>query len=145
VLDFDLKPDNKKLRFFGLFALVGFGVLGAVCALRGHLFGLSLGAVARPLGLGLIGLGAVSAFFSAVAPAANRPLYVLLTIVTYPIGLVVSFALLAAFFYGLITPIGLVFRLLGRDPLTRAIEREKGSYWIDAGPPAPPRRYFRQF
>ena len=48
-------------------------------------------------------------------------------------------------FFGLFTPIGLVFRLIGRDPLQRA-RRVRGG--IVLGPQAGPadvRRYFKQF
>jgi hypothetical protein len=42
--------------------------------------------------------------------------------------------LLSFFFYGIITPVGLVMRLLGRDPLTRKIDRSQTSYWVKRDP-----------
>ena len=38
-------------------------------------------------------------------------------VLAFPIGWTVSQVILAVMFYGLFTPIGLVFRLIGRDPL----------------------------
>ena len=48
-------------------------------------------------------------------------------------------------FYGLFTPIGLVFRLIGRDPLQRARRPGSESYWTPKPAPADLRRYFKQF
>ena len=41
-------------------------------------------------------------------------------VLAFPIGWTVSQVMLAMMFFGLFTPIGLVFRLIGRDPLHRA-------------------------
>lgn len=37
-----------------------------------------------------------------------------------------------------IVPTGLVLRLLGKDPLRLAIDRQSRSYWIERQPPGPP-------
>ena len=87
----------------------------------------------------------VSGVLSAVAPAANRPLYVAMIVLTYPIGFVVSHVILGAIFYGMITPIGLVFRLVGRDALRRKFEPDAKSYWVAHREPGSVERYFRQF
>jgi hypothetical protein len=64
---------------------------------------------------------------------------------TLPIGFVVSFILLAVFYYLVITPIGLVFRLMGRDPLCRKFDNTTDSYWLPHKPVETVDRYFRQF
>ena len=48
-------------------------------------------------------------------------------------------------FFGLFTPIGLVFRLIGRDPLQRARRAGVESYWAPKPAPADVRSYFKQF
>ena len=48
-----------------------------------------------------------------------RPLFIGLSAVTMPIGIVVSYTVLAVVFYGVLTPIGLVMRLFGRDTMQR--------------------------
>ena len=53
-------------------------------------------------------------------PRVIRPVYVGWMVLAFPIGWTVSQAMLAVMFYGLFTPIGLLFRLIGRDPLHRA-------------------------
>jgi ABC-type uncharacterized transport system permease subunit len=71
---------------------------------------------------GLLAVGVLAS-----APLARR-VFVGLQIVTYPIGLVVSTVALAVLFYLVFTPIGLVMRLAGRDPL-RLRTRGEPSHW----------------
>jgi hypothetical protein len=52
---------------------------------------------------------------------------------------------MAAFYYLLLTPVGLVFRLIGRDPLRRRFDRNATTYWIARRPPETSDRYFHQF
>ena len=47
-------------------------------------------------------------------------IYVGWMILAFPIGWTISQVILVVMFFGLFTPIGLIFRLLGRDPLHRA-------------------------
>jgi len=54
--------------------------------------------------LGLLGLS---------IPVVLYPVYVVLTAVSLPIGFVFSYFIMGIFYYLLITPIGLVFRLMG--------------------------------
>ena len=71
--------------------------------------------------------------------------FVGLSLLAFPIGYVVSFVALALVSSFLITPIGLVFRLLGRDPLYRKPDANCGTYWISRGEAPPAKRYFQQF
>ena len=48
-------------------------------------------------------------------------------------------------FFGLITPLGLVFRLIGKDPLNRRFDRAAATYWSDPRPRRGKESYFRQF
>jgi hypothetical protein len=63
----------------------------------------------------------------------------------FPIGFVVSHVVLAVLFFGVLTPVGLILRLLGRDPLQRHFESDKKSYWADLPDSIPQGDYFRQF
>jgi hypothetical protein len=78
-------------------------------------------------------------------PSTRRPMYVAWTAVMYPIGWIVAHALLALVYYGWITPVGLLMRLFGRDPMQRRSNREARSYWIRRKPITDMRRYFRQY
>lgn len=145
LVQLNLRPDAKQLRQFGFIALGAFAVLGAVVLWRGGLFGLDFGRAARPVAHALWGLGGLSALFSLVLPRANLPLFTALMVVTFPIGIVVSHVVLALLFFGVLTPVALVFRLIGRDPLMRRFEPERESYWIDLPEPRDTENYFRQF
>ena len=50
---------------------------------------------------------------------------------------VVSPLVMAFLFYGTVTPIGLLMRVLGKDPLRLQFEPKAKSYWIERRPPGP--------
>jgi saxitoxin biosynthesis operon SxtJ-like protein len=55
-------------------------------------------------------------------------------------------AVMALLFYGAVTPMALVLRLLGKDPLRLEIDRTARTYWIERTPPGPaPDTMRRQF
>lgn len=74
-----------------------------------------------------------------------RPVFQGLTLLAFPIGFVLSHVLIAAIYYLVITPIGLVFRLIGRDALGRRIDRTLPTYWHDRGAPRPASSYFKLY
>ena len=102
-------PKRKQLRqFAGIW-------FPAFCALVGW-------SIARKTGhwheveIGWAIAGTVS-IAGLVFPPLIRPIFVGLILLTYPIGWVVSHVLLGAIFYGIVTPIGIILRLTGHDPL----------------------------
>jgi len=145
LLELNTNPDERTLRRFGALALFVFGAL-AVCAWReSWLFSAGLGAARVPVAVGLGAVAIVAAVFAVVKPAWNRVLYVGLVAIGYPVGLILSHVVMAALFFGVIAPIGLLLRLLGKDPLQRTLERDRASYWTRAREPRPRASYFRQF
>ena len=134
------KPGARELRSFGKVIALGFPIvaalLGASVWLRCHAW------PAWSLWLGEAGLAAGVACM--LIPRVGRPLYLAWMAVGCCIGLVVANAVLAAIYLLIVTPIGLALRLAGHDPLRRAIDRERGSYWDDAQKPGDAERYFRQ-
>jgi hypothetical protein len=50
---------------------------------------------------------------------------------------VVNPLVMCVMFYGVITPMGLVMRWFGRDPLRLHLEPDVPSYWIERRPPGP--------
>lgn len=78
-------------------------------------------------------------------PSSMRLVYALWMGAAYPIGLLVSNVALAAVFYLVFTPLGLLQRLAGRDPLARRLDRTMKSYWEPrAGTPSAS-KYFKQY
>lgn len=145
LVEINLRPDERTLRQFGWIALAGFALL-ALCAWNEWLvFRHGLGAAREPVVFGLLGLGALSALFSGVFPRANAPLFVALSVVAFPIGFVLSYAIMATLFYVVIAPVGLAMRLFGKDPMDRRLLPKAATYWLDARPPRAKTDYFKQF
>jgi len=132
----DMNPPRKQLNWFGLFWLVFFGAVGAYVLWRTHLW---------PAAIALWAAAAVVPAVGWAVPGFMRIVYVGLSVVAYPIGLTVSFVVLAVVYYGVITPIGLVMRLFGRDSMYRRFEGQAESYWVPHRPVDSVKRYFRQF
>jgi len=76
--------------------------------------------------------------------AALRFVFVGLSYATRPIGIVVSFVVLALVYYLALTPIGLTMRLLRHDPLSRKFEPDAESYWNPRNTTRPVESYFDQ-
>lgn len=62
-----------------------------------------------------------------------------------PLAWSVSTLLLVLVYYGVLTPIGLVLRTFGRDPMHGEFDRDATSYWVKRDEGVDPDRYFRQF
>ena len=78
-------------------------------------------------------LGAAAAFLivTLIAPGLLAPLNRLWSAFGRLVHAVVSPVILAILFYGAITPIGLLARLTGYDPLKRRIDPAAKTYWIE--------------
>ncbi|MCK6456570.1 MAG: hypothetical protein L6Q92_08585 [Phycisphaerae bacterium] len=139
-------PDRNQLKGFGLISVVAFAAIGAWIWFRHSIFSIDLHPMtaARTAYL-LWGVALLCLVLRAAAPVALRPLYLLLTAISLPIGFVLSHVLMALIFYGLFTPVGLFFRLIGRDALHRQIEPTAATYWVRRVPITDVKRYFRQF
>ena len=145
MIDLDLSPDVRKLRQFGWIALAGFGLLALLAWNEALVFAFGLGGARVAVAASLAALGLLSGLFSLVAPRANLPLYIGTTLVAFPIGFVLSYVILGTLFYLVITPVGLLVRLAGRDPMGRRFARDASSYWVDARPARSKESYFKQF
>ena len=75
-----------------------------------------------------------------------RPVYRLWMKFAFLLGWINARLLLGIFFYLVLTPIGIVLRVTGRDLLDRKIDRGAVSYWRKReGPAAAPEQYERLF
>jgi hypothetical protein len=96
-------------------------------------------------------VGVVCWFIAAVAGAlglsgsrAALPVYWAWMGVAFVLGSVIGRVLLAGVFYLVFSPMGVVMRLMGRDPL-RLKRREVGTYWVELPPTPSGESYGRQF
>ena len=62
-----------------------------------------------------------------------------------PIGWVISHLLLSIIYYLLLTPIGIIMRLVGYDPMKRKLEKKRETYWVTRQQVRDPNRYFKQY
>jgi len=78
-------------------------------------------------------------------PRVRRPLYVGWMYLFLPVGLVISYTMLATVYYLLIVPTGMVLRLVRGDSLGRSFDSDLESYWVNRGETRNLSDYFRQF
>lgn len=96
---------------------------------------------------GPYGLLAVAAFFligGFVLPDLIKPVFFVFMVATFPLGLVMGPLILGVIFYGVFTPVALIFKAIGRDTMTRKFDPAAKTYWVEHKD-AEPKRYFRQF
>jgi len=130
-------PKQKQLQSFGKIALIATAVISLLLyVLKG---------TAIQWALIIFAVGLIIFLSSVISLRLTSWIYVVLTAVTFPIGLVVSFMLLATFYFLLLTPLGLLFRLTGRDVLGRKFDPSAESYWQQRKPPESSERYYHQF
>ena len=137
LVEINWNPEKKELRQFGLIAVV---VLGAVGIILRFVFG------AAGIWAVLPGAAGLSIFLvTLVSARAGRIIYLGLTFAALPIGFVISVLLMAAFYFFVLTPFGLVFKLLGRDPLERRFKPDNTpTYWTPREHRDDIERYFHQ-
>ena len=91
------------------------------------------------------GIGGTLVAVYALAPPARRLIYLGWMYAAFPIGWTVAHIFLAAIYYLVFAPIGLLLRLVKGDPLERGLDRSVPTYWAKRPPTGDMRRYFRQF
>jgi hypothetical protein len=130
------RAGDRQLRQFAV-ALIVVALTGvALRSLRHGALGWSMAAAASfAVAVGVVG---------AMAPRRIAWLFAAVTTVTYPIGLLVSEAMLVLLYFGIMTPMALLFRMARRDRLHRAIDPGAPTYWVAHRSPSTTSRYFRQ-
>ena len=134
----EVKKDfsRKELLWFGpLFALF-VGIVGGILMHRfeAHNAAYILWGISAPL---------IVIYY--LIPALRRPVYLGWLYAVMPIGWVISHVLLTGIYLLLITPIGLLMRLVGYDPMKRRFDQSADTYWITREPTQDMKRYFKQY
>lgn len=133
LVEINWHPDPRQLQQFGWTALVALPALGWFW---------SGGSLQVTAGLAVCGL--LLALCGQFAPALLRPVFLALMVAALPIGIVVSELALLAIYFGVFLPIGLFFRLTGRDALQLRLDRSQKTYWQRKKPPQGAASYYRQ-
>lgn len=114
-----LKTDANVLRKFGL-------MVGGVFTLLGLLFLWRH----KPYYPGFLWPGVALIFFGAVWPRALKWVYLIWMSAAFVLGFVMAHVILTLLFLLVITPVGLVARLVGKDFLNLKLDRAAKSYWL---------------
>lgn len=120
---------QRELRRFAF-------IVGGVLAGIGLLPLVTRGAAPRTW---LLAIAALLGAAGWLGPGALRPLYNLWMRIGHVLGWLNTRVLLGAIYFLLVTPIGLVRRALGQDPLDRRLA-DHPTYWRRRTAPADPRR-----
>lgn len=91
----------------------------------------------RPLRLWSLAVAAAFAIVALVLPRALTPLNRAWTRLSLILHRIVSPIVLGILFFVVITPLGLLMRLLGKDPLRLRRDPSAPTYWIERTPPGP--------
>lgn len=137
MIKLQLQPDQKMLAQFAWVAPIGFLAFAWLFSR----FGLGDTVFWVTLSFGPVTLLSHVVGLRAVPLAVFRALVLL----TFPIGLVVLPIVLGIVYYGVFTPMGLAFRLIGRDVMGRKFDRGAASYWRDRGTPRAASSYFKLY
>lgn len=127
----------RELRMFGIVMGCALSALALTVFLRrGDVYFSSVAAAAA------------AAFFLAAVftPVFLRPLRTAWMGLAFALGWLNTRLILCVLFYLLFTPLGLLARFFGKDPLDRAIQKERQSYWLKKEQkPFDPLDYQKQF
>lgn len=145
LIQLNTRPNDRTLRQFGFLSLLVFGGLATFIWIQASVFGFELGQAKRPLFGALCVVAAVSLLFAIFYPRGNRPLFVALQVVGYPIGIVVSYVLLTLVFLVGVGASAILVRLAGQHRQFREAGAASDSFWRSPGPKRSRDRYFRQY
>jgi hypothetical protein len=134
--DIQFDPPRKILRQFAALWIAFFGGFALWQAFVRSNTTVAVLFAALALTVGPIGL---------IRPEWLRPVYVAWMVLAFPIGWTVSQVIVGVMFYAVFTPIALVFRLIGRDPLSLRRDPNLQTFWTPKPAPSSVRRYFQQF
>ena len=129
------RPDARELRRFAIAMLVGFFVLGALSAWKTK--GVHTGSIV------LWSIGA-SLAIAAFVPKLGRIAYLAVYLPTSIIGYVVSNVMLTLMFFLVITPLGIIMKLMGKDVLQQR-RPNRTTQWAPVKETKDEASYYRQF
>ncbi len=132
LVEINWNPSARQLRQFA-----GIGLLAL--PLLGYFWTHNLTVVGW-----LAALAAVIALAGWFKPALIKPLFLGLTLIAAPIGMLLGELAMLLVYFGMFLPVGLVFRLLGRDELQLKADRGATTYWQPKKQPKDVASYYRQ-
>jgi hypothetical protein len=130
------EPTASQLRWFGASLAVMLGLFAALARWSWELPLLAAALLVAAVLLAVIYYG---------VPSSRRAIIAGFLWITWPLQALVSLVVLWLLYYGIIAPIGLGLRLIGKDPLSKRPDPQCDTYWVPVRPTNDARRYFRLF
>lgn len=133
LFDVNFNPTNRQLRQFGTICLLALPLIAWVWTRSAVITGWACAA-----GLALCGVGRF-------APTVLRPVFLGLTFVSLPLGLIAGELALILIYFCLFVPMSIVFRIAGRDTLGRRSRSREKTFWRERKKPRSAGSYYHQF
>ncbi len=121
------RPTRKDLRKFGAIMAAGFAVIAAIAFWREH----------APTWQVLAGISGFFLIFGLILPDVLRPIEFVWMKFAYILGTIMTFIIVTLTFFIVITPIGLLTRIAGKDLLSLKFNKNLPSYWVKTEPDGP--------
>lgn len=142
LVEINWSPDRKKMRHFGITLLIGFSLFGlllvGLAARRGEGWSLTPFFVAS-------GIGCLVFLSSMLLPGSLGLLFYRAWMgLAVIMGTIVAPVVISLLYFLVMTPIGLLLRLSGKDFMLRRREGRK-TFWQPLEPPKGKESYERQF
>lgn len=115
-----IKPDRASIRKFGIVFCVIVLIIALVSLWRGR----------ESLSILLVAFSIFLLLSSLVYPLLLYPLYFFMLKISGYMGWLNTRILLVVMYYIIFTPVALLFKLSGKDPLSRHFDRDATTYWM---------------
>jgi len=127
---------KKKLRTFGMALALFLAIIGTVHFFKGNV----------PTNYWFWGTALLIFATSVTLPVLIKPVYQAAMFVAHILGWINTRLILGLIYYLLFTPVGVIMRVLGKDPLHRKFDKQAKTYWKVRDRTARPKEhYLRQF
>lgn len=133
LIEIQWNPSAGQLRQFGVVCFIVLPLIGWIWN-------------ATPTTIGVLGtVGLVVGLTSLLDPKAVKPIFVGLSLLAIPIGMVLGELAMLLIYFGVFLTIGLAFRLMRRDALQLHGDRDADTYWQPKKQSPSKISYYRQF
>ena len=116
------EPSSRELKWFGFLLIPFFVVLYFLSTIKWN---------SPEVGYAIITIGGIMTTAYALLSNSRSLIYRSWMGLFYPIGWIVSHLVMTLLFYLVFTPVGLLMRATGHDPLNRLFDSRMESYWIE--------------
>jgi len=132
LVEMNWSPTDRQLRQFAIICLFALPAVGWIWSGGTQVVSL------------LAAIGLAIAIAGILVPKVVKPIFLALTIVATPIGMVISELALLLIYFAVFLPIGLLFRVMKRDALHLNLDRKAVTYWQAKQQPTNVTSYYRQ-